>query len=116
MFSRCIFLSFVKSFNQILSPRKQLRMFFLNFIVLLCPFFFCFQSVFSPLLSRCFLSFTFTLFFPALYNTLCTKTTLNVVTLVSHSQETGDKNKRALSCYNARSVTNHIADFLLLIL
>ena len=48
------FLSFVKSFNQILSPRKQLRMFFLNFIVLLCPFFFCFQSVFSPSLSRCF--------------------------------------------------------------
>ena len=41
---------------------------------------------------------------------------LNVVTLVSHSQETGDKNKRALWCYNARSVTNHIAEFLLLIL
>ena len=34
----------------------------------------------------------------------------------SHSQETGDKNKRALWCYNARSVTNHIAEFLLLIL
>ena len=27
---------------------------FLNFIVLLCPFTFCFQSVFSPLFSRCF--------------------------------------------------------------
>ena len=48
------FLNFVKSFNQIPTQRKQLRMFFLNFIVLLCPFFFCFQSVFSPLLSRCF--------------------------------------------------------------
>ena len=68
------------------------------------------------LLSICFFSFTFTLFFPALYNNLCTKATLNVVTLVSHSQETGDENKRALWCYNARSVTNHIADFLLLIL
>ena len=41
---------------------------------------------------------------------------LNVVTLVSHSQETGDEKKRALCCYNARSVTNDIADFLLLIL
>ena len=42
---------------------------------------------------------------------------LNVVTLVSHSQETEDtKKQRALLCYNARSVTNHIADFLLLIL
>ena len=39
-----------------------------------------------------------------------------MVTLVSHSQETGDKNKRALWCCNARSVTNHIAEFLLLIL
>ena len=68
------------------------------------------------LFSICFFSFTFTLFFPALCNNLCTKTTLNVVTLVSHSQETGDKNKRALWCYNARSVTNHIAEFLLLIL
>ena len=43
-------------------------------------------------------------------------TTLNVVTLVSHSQKTGEKKQRALLCYNARSVTNHIADFLLLIL
>ena len=77
------FLSFVKSFNQIPTQRKQLRMFYLNFIVLFCPFFFCFQSV--------FFSFTFTLFFPALYNNLCTKTTLNVVTLLSYSQETGDK-------------------------
>ena len=48
------FLSFVKYFNQIPNQRKQLRMYFLNFIVLFCPFFFCFQSVFSPLFSRCF--------------------------------------------------------------
>ena len=41
---------------------------------------------------------------------------LNVVPFVSHSQEIGDKKQRALWCYNARSVTNHIADFLLLIL
>ena len=42
---------------------------------------------------------------------------LNLVTLAS--QETGDKTKkqqRALWCYNARSVTNHIADFALLML
>ena len=44
-------------------------------------------------------SFVFNLFFllyfhavfPALYNNWCTKTTLNVVTLVSHAQKTGDK-------------------------
>ena len=35
---------------------------------------------------------------------------------MSHSREIGDKKQRALWCYNARSVTNHIADFLLLIL
>ena len=38
----------------------------------------------------------------------------------SVSRETGEKQKasvlRALLCYNARSVTNHIADFALLIL
>ena len=56
---------------------------FLNFIVLLCPFFFCF--------SICFFSFIFTLFFSCIIYYLYTKTTLNVVTLVSHSQETGDK-------------------------
>ena len=55
------------------------------------------------------------LFFPVLYNNLCVKTTLNLITLVS--QETGDKKKqRALWCYNARSVTNNIADFAPLIL
>ena len=83
------FLSFVKSFNQIPTQRKQLRMFFFNFIVLLCLFFFCFQSV--------FFSFIFTLFFPALYNNLYTKTTLNVVTL-GHSQETGDKKWKKTAC------------------
>ena len=41
---------------------------------------------------------------------------LNVVTFVSRSQEIGNKKQRALWCYSARSVTNHIADFLLLIL
>ena len=74
-------LSFVTSFNQIRTQRKQQRMFFLNFIVLLCPFFLLF--------SICFFSFVFTLFFLALYNNLCVKTTLNLITLVS--QETGDK-------------------------
>ena len=44
-----------------------------------------------------FFSFIFTLFFPALYNNLYTKTTLNVVTLVSHSQETEDK-KNSVHC------------------
>ena len=43
------------------------------------------------LFSICFFFFIFTLFFPALYNNWCTKATLNVVILVSHSQETGDK-------------------------
>ena len=64
-----------------------------------------------------FFTFIFTLLFPALYNDLCVKTTLNLVTLVF--QETGDKTKkkqRALWCYNARAVTNHIADFASLIL
>ena len=72
----------------------------LKFIVLRCPFFF-----------SLFFSFIFTLLFPALSNDLCVKTTLNLVTLVF--QETGDKTKkqRALWCYNARAVTNHIADF-----
>ena len=83
------FLSFLESFNQIRTQQKQPRMFFFNFIVLLCTFSFCFQSVFSPLFSRCF--------FPALHNNLYTKTSLNLVTLVSHSQETGDK-KTACIC------------------
>ena len=100
------FLSFVKSFNQIRTQRKQLRMFF-GFYRSALPVFLLF--------SICFFSFILTLFFPALYNNLCVKTTLNLVTLVS--QETGDKKKqRALWCYNARSVANHIADFALLIL
>ena len=93
-------------FVQICTQRKQLRMFFLIRFAL--PVFFCFPI--------CFFSFIFTLFFHALYNNLCTKTTLNVVILVSHSQETGDKKQRALWCYNARSATNHIADFVLIIL
>ena len=68
-------------------------------------------------------SFIFNLFFllhfyavfPCMYNNMCVKTTLNLITLVS--QETGDKKKqRALWCYNARSVTNRIADFAPLIL
>ena len=68
-------------FVQICTQRKQLRMFFLIRFAL--PVFFLF--------SICFFSFILTLFFHALYNNLCTKTTLNVVILVSHSQETGDK-------------------------
>ena len=96
------FLSFVESFNRIRTQRKQLRVLFFNFIVLLCPFFICFQSVLFPSFSR--------RLFSALYHNLCIKSTLNLVTLVS--QETGDK----LWCYNARSVTNHIANFALLII
>ena len=56
---------------------------FLKLVVLLCSFFFFF-GVFFP--------FIFTLLFPALYNDLCVKTTLNLVTLVF--QETGDKTKK----------------------
>ena len=52
----CVFslpvLSFLESFNQIRTQRKQLRMFFFNFIVLLCPLSFCFQSVFSSFIFR----------------------------------------------------------------
>ena len=64
-------------------------------------FFFQFYRFALPvflLFSICFFSFIFTLFFPALYNNLCTKTTLNVVTLVSHSQETGDKKTACTHC------------------
>ena len=75
------------------------------------PGFLCFQSIFSPSFSRRF-------FLHYISYNLCIKTTLKVVTV---SRETGDKTKktsvlRALLCYNARSVTNHIADFALLIL
>ena len=45
---------------------------------------FCFARFFF---SICFFFFIFTLSFPALYNNWCTKTTLNVAILVSHSQE-----------------------------
>ena len=76
------FLSFLESFNQIRTLRKQLRMLFGIYRFALPVFL---------LFSICFFSFTFTLFFPALYNNLYARTTLNVVTLVSHSQETGDK-------------------------
>ena len=79
----------------------------LKFIVLRCPFFFFFSLFFS---------FIFTLLFPALSNDLCVKTTLNLVTLVFQETEDKPKKQRALWCYNARAVTNHIADFALLIL
>ena len=108
MCSRCLFkvlssLSFVQSNSYSAKIATNVLFEFYRFAL---PVFLLF--------SICFFSFTFALFFPALYNNLCTKTTLNVVTLLS--QETGDKNKRALWCYNARSVINHIAEFLLLIL
>ena len=53
--------------------------------------FFLIRFALPVFFSICFFSFIFTLFFPALYNNWCTKTTLNVVILVSHPQETGDK-------------------------
>ena len=77
------FLSFVKSFNQIRTQQKQLRMFF-EFYCSALPVFLLFPI--------CFFSYIFTLFFAALYNNLCIKTKLNLVTLVS--QETGDKTKK----------------------
>ena len=84
MFFLCLLAVFFK-FSRVVqsssySAKTTTNVFF-YFIVLLCPFSFCFQSVFSPL------------FFPALYNNLCTRTTLNV----SHSQETGDK-KNSVHC------------------
>ena len=101
------FLSFVKSFNQIPTQRKQLYECFFEFYRLALPvFLFVFNLFFSPLFSRC-------LFLH--YIIICIQK-LQKFTLLSHSQETGDKKKRALWCYNARSGTNHIADFLLLIL
>ena len=106
VFSLCLF-KFSRVVQSNSSLAKTATNAFLNFIVLLCPFSFCSQSVF-PLY--------FHAVFPALYNNLCTKTTLNVVTLVSHSRKQETKRQRALWCYNARSVTNHVADFLLLIL
>ena len=71
LFSQPLFCQVVQSNSH---SAKTATNVFLKFIVLLCPFFFCFQSVFSPLFSRCF--------FPALYNNLYTKNTLNVVTCV----------------------------------
>ena len=71
---------------QIRTQRKQLRMFFFNSFCF--ARFFLFSIFFSPLFSR---------FFPALYNNWCTKTTPNVVILVSHSQETGEK-KNSVHC------------------
>ena len=108
VFSRCLFKVFSsRSIKFVLSENRR-ECFFLFYRFALHVFL---------LFSICFFSFILTLFFPELYNNLYTKTTLNLVTLVSHSQEIGDKKKqRALWCYNARSVTNHIADFLLLIL
>ena len=84
----CVFslplLSFVESFNQIRTQRKQLRLVFEFYLSVLRGFL---------LFSICFLSFIFTLFFSALYNNLCIETALKLVTLVS--QETGDKIKKA---------------------
>ena len=49
-----LFLSFVKSFNQIRTQRKQLRKFFWILSFCFARFFFYFQSVFSPSFLRCF--------------------------------------------------------------
>ena len=45
--------------------------------------------------SSCYVS---VFFVSTLYNNLCTKTALNIVTLVSHSQETGDKKTACIYC------------------
>ena len=83
-------------------------MFFFNFIVLLIPFFFCFQSVFSSQFSRCFL---------LQYITICVQKLRQIWSHWSHrKQEAKQQRQRALWCYNVRSATNHIADFALLIL
>ena len=92
-------------FVQIRTQRKQLRMFFFNSFSF--ARFFLFSIFFSPLFSR---------FFPALYNNWCTKTTPNVVILVSHSQETGEKKTACivvLQCRfsnqsHCRFLTSHI--------
>ena len=84
------FFCFLAAFFKVLSSRsikfvlsKNNYECFLNFIVQLCSFSFV-SNLFSP--------FIFTLFFPAfIYNNLCIKTTLHLVTLVS--QKTGDKTK-----------------------
>ena len=76
-----LFLSFIESFNQIRTQRKQLRMPVFKFYRSALPVFVLFLSV--------FFSFIFTLFFSALYNNLCIKLMLNLV-----SQETGDKTKK----------------------
>ena len=74
------FSGFVESFNQIRTQRKQLRMFF-EFYRSALPVFLLF--------SICFFLLHFHAVFPALYNNLCKKATLNLVTLVS--TKTGDQ-------------------------
>ena len=82
--SRCLFkVLSSRSIKFILSENSYEC--FLNFIVLLCPFPPFFQPVFPPLLSRCFF---------LLYDNLCIKTTLNLVTLVT--QEIGGKTKKTV--------------------
>ena len=83
-------LSFLESFNQIHTQRKQPQMFFLILS-------FCFAR-FPFVFNLFFLLYFHAVFFPALYNNLYTKTTLNLVTLVSHSQETEDK-KTVCICF-----------------
>ena len=83
VFSRSLFkFSRVVQSNSYLA--KTATNVFFEFYRFALPVFFLFSICFQ-------FSFIFTLFFPALYNNLCTKTTLNVVTLVSHSRETEDK-------------------------
>ena len=102
MFFRCLFLRVLSSslIKFVLSENS-------------CEWFFEIYRSALPvfLFFSLFFLFILTLLLPALYNDFCVKTTLDLVTLVF--QETGDKTKkqRALWCYNARAVTNHIADF-----
>ena len=67
-----VFSRFLFKFSRVIQSNSYLAKtamnVFLNFIVLLCPFSFCSQSVFL---------LYFHAVFPALYNNLCTKTTLN---------------------------------------
>ena len=83
MLSRCLFLSLSsRSIKFVLSENSSESVVF-EFYLSALPVFLFIQSV--------FFSFVFTLLFPALYNDLCVKTTLNSVTLVF--QETKDKTK-----------------------